>query len=108
MILCDQQIGRAVVVKISGDDCARSFELNFVEADVGSDVFESVETKIAEEFYFASAVFGLTDCNQINPAIVVVINGGNANCTFPIDDWKRNLLETFSLIISPQSNSRRR
>ena len=59
MVLGDEQVGRAVVVVVSGDDGARIFELNFVEANVGSDVLPSIRAEIAEQLDFAFAVFRL-------------------------------------------------
>ena len=57
VILRDQQIGGAVAVVVAGDDGARIFELNLVEADVGGDIFESVGAEIAEETDFAFAIW---------------------------------------------------
>src|SRR5207244_6024654 len=45
MILSNEQVGSAVVVEISRDDGARILELNFVEANVGSNVFEPIDRK---------------------------------------------------------------
>ena len=55
VVLGDEQVGGAVVVVVSGDDGARIFEMNFVEANVGGDVFPAVGAEIAEQFYFAFA-----------------------------------------------------
>ena len=78
VILRDEQVGGAVVVVVAGDDGARIFELNLVEADVGGDVFESVGAEIAEQADFALAVFRFADSDQIDPAVVVVVKGGDA------------------------------
>ena len=78
VILRDQQIGGAVAVVVSGNNRARIFELNLVEANLGSDVFESIGTKIAEQPHFAFAIFRLANRDQINPAIVVVVQGRDA------------------------------
>ncbi len=48
VVLGDKQVGGTVVVVVSGDDGARLFELNFVEADVGGDVSPAVGAKVAE------------------------------------------------------------
>ena len=61
MILSDEQVGGAVVVEISRDDGARIFELNFIEANIGGLVFESVRTKVAEQLDFALAYFRLAE-----------------------------------------------
>ncbi len=89
MILGDEQIGGAVVVVVTGDDSSRIFELNFVEADIGGDVFESVGTKIAEEPDLALALFRLADGDQIHPAVVVVVEGGDAIAAHPVVYWQR-------------------
>ena len=85
MILCDEQIGCAVVVVVAGDDGARAFEMNLVEADVGGDVFESIRAEVAEESDFAFAVFRLADCDQIDPAVVVVVECSDAVSADPIN-----------------------
>ncbi len=49
VILRDEEIGGAIAVVVAGDEGARIFELNLVEADVGGDIFESVGAEVAEE-----------------------------------------------------------
>ena len=84
VILRDEQVGGAVVVVVAGDDGARIFELNLVEANVGGDVFESVGPEIAEETDFALAVFRLADGDEVDPAVVVVVEGGDAVGADPV------------------------
>ena len=103
MILRDQQIGGSVVVVVSGDDGARIFELNFVEADIGGDVFPSVGAEIAEEPDFAFAVFCFADGGKIDPAVVVVIEGGDAEGADPVRRGKRDSIEILALIVAPES-----
>ena len=107
VILRDQQIDGAVVVVVSGDDGARLFELNFVESDVGGDVFESVGAEIAEEADFALAIFRLADGDEIDPAVVVVVEGGDAVGADPIGFGELDLIEGFALIVAPKSNAGR-
>src|SRR5580693_5143210 len=102
MILRDEQVGGAVTVVVAGDDGARIFELNLVEANVGSDVLESVRAEIAEKFNFALAFFGFADSDQVDPAIVVVVDGGDAPRMYPIQCWKFRRLK-LSMIVAPQS-----
>src|SRR5947207_11232553 len=84
MILSDEQVGGAVVVEVSGDDGARILELNFVEANVGADVFEPIRPQVAEQAHFAFAVFRLAYRDEINPAIVVVVEGGDSESADPV------------------------
>ena len=95
MILRDQQIGGAVAVVVAGDDGAWIFELNFVEADIGGDVFESVGAEIAEEADFAFAIFGFAYGDKVDPAVVVIVEGGDAEGADPIGLRKINRLEVF-------------
>ena len=84
MILRDEQIDGAVVVVVAGDDGARIFQINLVEADIGCDVFPSVRAKVAKEADFAFAVFGFADGYEVDPAVVVVVEGGDAEGADPI------------------------
>ena len=84
MVLRDEKIDCAIVVVVAGDDGARIFELNFVEADIGGDVFPSIGAKVAEEADFALAVLGFADSNQIDPSVVVVVESGDAKAAGPV------------------------
>src|SRR5205085_11918058 len=100
VILSDEQVGGAVVIVVSGDDGTRVFELNLVEAYVGSDVFESVRTKIAKELYFALSLFRFAHSDEINPSVIVEVEGGDAVGALPISLRQRNSLETLGMIVS--------
>ncbi len=84
VILRDQQVGSAVAIVIAGDDGARLFELNLVETNVGGDVFETISPKIAEQPHFAPALFGFADGDEIDPAVIVVVEGGDAVGANPV------------------------
>ena len=84
MILRDQQIGGAVVVVVAGDDGAGIVELNLVEADIGGDVFKSVGAEIAEQPHFTLAVFRFANGDEIDPAVVVVVEGSDAESANPV------------------------
>ena len=101
VILRDEQVGGAVAVVVAGDDGARIFELNLVEADVGGDVFETIRAEIAEEPDFTFTVGSFADRDQIDPAVVVVIEGGDAPSANPIGLWKLNRLEALAAVVAP-------
>ena len=105
VILRDQKIDRAVVVVIAGDNGARLFELNLVESGFGGDIFESVRAEIAEEADFALAVFCLADGNEIDPAVVVVVDGGDAVGTDPVRFGEWHLVERFALVVVPKGEA---
>src|SRR5437016_13902947 len=106
MILSDEQVGGAVVVEVSGDDGARIFELNFVEANVGSNVFEPIRSEIAGESNFAFVVFRLTRGDEINPAVVVVVKVGQAVGTRPFRLGERDTFETCARIVTLEGERR--
>ena len=83
-----------------------AFEMNLVEADVGGDVFESVRAEVAEEADFALAVFGFADGDQVDPAVVVVVEGGDAKGADPVGLGKLDLVEGFAVVVAPESESR--
>ena len=81
------------------------FELNLIQANIGSNIFEAVRTEIAEQPDFAFAIFGFTHGNQINPSVVVVIKGGDTEGTGPVGDGQHNRFEAFSMIVPPERDS---
>ena len=106
VILRDEKVGGAIAVVVASDDGARILELNLVEADVGRDVLETVRAEIAEQAHFALAVFRLADSDEIDPAVVVVVDGGHAETANPIRRGQRNLLELLFVVVSPKSDAR--
>ena len=107
MILRDEQVSRAVVIVIAGDDGARILELDLVEADIGGHVFETVRAEIAEETDFAFAVFGFADSGEIDPAVVVVVDGGYAVGADPVGLWEFYPFEGFAVVVAPESDAGR-
>ncbi len=94
VVLRDEQVGGAVAVVVAGDDGARIFELNLVEANVGGDIFESIGAEIAEQTHFAFAFFSFADGDEIDPAVIVVVDGGDAKGADPVRLWKCGLART--------------
>src|SRR5215469_12025578 len=80
--------------------------MNLVQADVGSDIFESVGAEVAEEANFALAVFGLADRGEVDPDVVVIVEGGNAVGAGPVGFGEFCLVEGFAVIIAPESYCR--
>ena len=102
VVLRDQQIGGAVAVVVGSDDGARVFELNLVQADIGGDVFESIRPQIAEEADFTFAFGGLAYGDQVDPAVVVVVESGHAPGAGPIRLGEIDWLEALAMIVAPE------
>src|SRR5437016_1969108 len=107
MVLGDEQVSGAVVVEVSGDDGARIFELNFVEADFGGNVFESIRAKVAEQAHFAFTVFRFANGDEVNPTVVVIVDGSDSPAAHPIYGGQGNRLEALALLIAPKRNRSR-
>ena len=106
VILRDQQIGRTIVVVITGDDGAGIFELNLVETNIGGDVFETIRSEIAKQPHFAFAFFRFADGDQIDPAVVVVVDGGDAKGADPISGGKFDAIKSLAVVVPPQYQTR--
>ena len=78
VVLRDQKINGTVIVVVAGDNGSRLFELNFVESGFGGDIFEAVGAEVAEEADFSLAVFCFADGDEIDPAVIVIVDGGDA------------------------------
>ena len=107
MILCDEQISRAVAIVIASNDGAWLFELNLIETNVGSDVFETISAEIAEQAHLAFAFFRFADGDQIDPAVVVVVEGGDTVGADPVGLGQFYPIETLTMIVSPECDSGR-
>src|SRR4029077_12965041 len=105
-ILHNQQICSTVAVVVTGNDGARIFQLNLVEANVGSDVFETVGAEIAEQAHFSLAFFRFADSDQVDPAIVVVVEGSHAVSFRPVCLRQLHRFEALAVVIAPEANSR--
>src|SRR5205823_2210206 len=96
VILRDHKIGSAVAVVVAGDDGAGIFESNFVKADIGGYVFPTIPAQVAEYADFAFAIFSFADCNQVNPAIVVIVESSHAKSPHPIRFGKLDRFKTLA------------
>ena len=105
-VLGDEQVGRAVVVVVAGDDGARIFQADFVEADFRRDILEAVRAEIAEQAHFAFTFGRLPHCNEVNPAVIVVVERSHTKPANPGDGGQCNLLE-LSMIVAPKREAGR-
>ena len=106
VILRDQQIGGAVVVVIACDDGARLFELNLVETNVCGYIFEAVRAQVAKQLGLALAFFRFSDGDEIDPAVVVVVESSDAvGAPNPVRLWKGRTLESLAPIVTPQRDA---
>ena len=111
MILRDQQIDRAVIVIIPGDNRARILKLNFVESNVGRNILPPVWPQIAKQPNLAAPILSLANRSEINPAVVVIIKGddsirretqstfGSGTCSKPLPRLFRHRVGCWTLSI---------
>ena len=102
VILRNQQVSRTVVVEVPRDDGARIFQHDLVEANIGRDVFETIRAKIAEETNLARPFFRLANSNEVDPAIVVVIDGCDAETEHPVRRREGEPVRSSPMIIAPE------
>ena len=102
VILRDEQICSAVAIVVASDDGARIFELNLVEADVGGDILETIWPKVAEQTHFAFAILCFADGGDVDPAIVVVVDGSHAEGTHPVCLGQFHAVEALAVIVVPE------
>ena len=78
IILGDEQIQGAIAVAIESDHRARIVEHDFVEAGFGSDVAKAGRAFVAKQHDAAFAGESFADGDEIDPAVIVVIESGDA------------------------------
>src|SRR4029077_13271443 len=50
---------------------------------------------------------GFADCNEIEPAVIVVVDRGKSPATLPTQIGQRSALQALAFDVAPQGNSRR-
>ncbi len=105
--LSQKQVCAAITINVCCEQSARRDQFYGVQTDFGGYVFESVLTQVAEQPDFSASIFCFTDGCQIDPAIIVVIQSGQAPGAPPIFHWKLDLLHALALHVAPQGNPRR-
>src|SRR5579864_6994722 len=95
IILSDQQIHGAIACEVERDYAPRVAEHDFVESSFRGDVSKAVGTFIAQERYpaFAGKIFPYG--NQIDPAVVVIVQRSHSPASHPSRVRKRNRLKGF-------------
>ena len=107
----DEQVGCAVAVDIHGDEAARVGQgelVKFVQTEVAADVFESAVALVAEHTD-ACAVGGLDDDGEVDPTVVVEVDGGDAPCAsyvFGIFEGEWDALKGFAVAVAPEGDAR--
>ena len=75
--------------------------MNLVEANIGSDVLKTIGTEIAEQAHFPFAIFGFAHSDEIDPAVVVVVEGGDAVSADPICLRQFDKVEALAMVVAP-------
>ncbi len=79
--------------------------MNLIQTNIGRDIFETVRTEITKEPDFTLAIGSFTYGDQVNPAVVVVIEGRYAPAANPVRSGKSNGIEALSLMVTPERHS---
>src|SRR5664279_4532682 len=102
--LRDEQVGCEIVIKVCGNHRARTRYLDLVEPERRADIFKSLRALVAQHAQFSS-LRGFEYHGQIDPSIVVEIDGGDAPAPSRVRNGKWHTLETLAVDIAPQADS---
>ena len=105
------QIRRAVPRHICGNQPARRVEYHTVQAQRMAHILKATVSAIAKDLHPRPRL-GLDNCRQINPAIVVYVDGRNAPSTQRAVQWEFHFFKPPANVfrsgnIAPQRQSRR-
>ena len=95
VVLRDEQVGGAVTVVVGGDNGAGILELNLVQTNVGGDIFESIRPEVAEETDFTFTLFRFSHRDEVDPAVVIVVERGHSPAAGPVGYRKGHRLKVF-------------
>ena len=104
--LRNDEIGVAVAGEIRDGDGARLREFDGIEMHFFGDVGPAFCAEIAEQAEFAAAA-GFAGGDEIEPAVVVVIDGGNSPAALPAEIRKRDALEMLAVDVAPEADAGR-
>ena len=104
--LRNDEIGIAVTIDVGNGDGAGLGELHGVEMHVFGYVSPTAGAEIAEQAQF-SAAGGFSGGNQIEPAVIVVIEGRYSPAALPGNIRELPPLETLALDVAPEADPRR-
>ena len=87
-VLRDEQVGIAIGVVVSSEQGTGALQLEFVEAHIGGDVREPLGTEVAQQMDARNPrILGAAYGGEIDPAIIVIIEGGDAPAFCPVKRW---------------------
>src|SRR5712664_912115 len=73
--------------------------------NLARDIRETGSAEIAQQADFAAGA-GFADCNEIEPAIIVVVDGGKSPAALPAQIRQWDTLETLAFDVAPEANAR--
>ena len=87
-----QQVRRQIAIEIAGDQRARIMQLQLVEPERCTDIFKALRALVAEDANFG-ALRGLDHGSEVDPAVVVEVDGGDAPAFRRVGNGQRHALE---------------
>src|ERR1700688_1007897 len=104
--LCYDEVSSALAARVRKGQSTRLSKFDGVEMRVFGDVGPTLISQIAEKAKFA-AVAGFACGDDVEPAVIIVIDGRDSPSALPSEIGERDTLEFFSVYIAPQADSGR-
>ncbi len=102
----DEQVGVAIAVSVEGDDGARSRRQGFGEGEFFAHVFEGAVAFVSEDAQF-DAFGGFDDGGEIDPAVVVNVDGRDAPGSGCVGEGQGDAFEALAVDVPPQRDAGR-
>jgi len=102
--LSDDEIGVAGAGEIGDRQGTRLRKFDGVQVDFFGDIRPAFCAEVAEEAEFAAA-FGFASGYEIEPAVVVIIDGGNSPAALPAEIGEGHALETLAVDVVPEADT---
>jgi len=80
--LCNDNVGAAISGDIADRDGAGLLKLEAVEMNLAGDIGKTGRAEIAQQTDFAAGP-GLTNGDEVEPAVIVVVDGGDPEAALP-------------------------
>ena len=107
--LGDDEVGRGVAINVGGDQSTRGLELDLIKAEGVADIFQGAIAAIAEDAELGAGG-GFDNCGQVDPAIVVDVDGSEPPTAKGVFEGELHTLEATAYLsggcnVTPQGQA---